>query len=154
MLLLPLIIIFDGYIFLNSGWGKISGGIFAGGLGKTLTTFASKNPYPWFKDFLVGVAIPNSQILGNLIPLGELFIGLTLIFGAIYVLLIPKISLAFKFWLMLGAASGASLNLLFYLASGWTSSSTASLNLLMLVIELVAIMFIWQLPTQKKTLFS
>lgn len=142
-----------GYTFLTSGWAKINGGVFVDGLAKTLSAFAAKNPYPWFKDLLLTVAIPNTALIGPLVEFGELATGLTLVVGAIYIFFASKITLGFKGFMTLGSLIGASLNGVFYLAAGWTSPSTSGLNLLMMVAQLVAVAFIWQLPTQKKTLF-
>lgn len=149
---LLLILLADGLIWLRSGWGKISAGNFADTLGSTLEKFASKNPYPWNRDLLLNLAIPNSQIIGYLVIWGEAFTALTLVLGSVYLILFPKVTPLFKTVLLMGVATGAFLNVLFYFSSGYLSSSTESLNLLMIVVEVVAFLFIWQLPKEGRNL--
>lgn len=130
-----LILLANGLIWLRSSYGKFASGNFVQGLGGTLERFASKNPYSWYKDFLQNVAIPNSQTIGMVVLWGEAFVALAIVGGAVFKM---------KRVLILGLLGGAVLNVLFWLAAGWTSPSTDSLNLLMLVIELVGIFFVWR----------
>lgn len=134
-----LILLINGSIFLKSGYGKVSEGKFVGGLSETLTKFAGKNPYPWYKDFLNGFVIPNSQSFGFLIMWGELLSGFAII-SSIFCLLFrigrPKIIFSI---LAFGLIGGFLLSLNFYLAAGWTSPSTDSLNFLMGLIQLIAL---------------
>lgn len=135
---LKLIIALNGFIWLRSSYGKFTAGNFPDNLGKTLGAFASKNPYPFYKDFLNNVAIPNSQLFGSLTLYGEAFAALTLTFLPIYLLFNPA-SKAIRYLLALGLLTGAFLNLIFYFAAGWTSPSTDSLNLLMFGIQIISL---------------
>lgn len=129
------ILLVNSLVWLRSSYGKFAGGNFVQNLGSTLTAFSSKNPYPWFKGLLQNVAIPNFQVVGTAILWGELFVALAIIGGVV----------SRKKWLLIpGLLGGAVLNGLFWLAAGWTSPSTDSLNLLMLMIELGGIFFIWR----------
>lgn len=133
------IILANGLIWLRSSVGKLSSGNFVENLGGTLTKFASHNPYPFYKNFLENVAVPNSQIFGFLTLWGEFLVAISLVGGAIILLTSPRKLKVVKLPLMMGLLGGVFLNLIFWLASGWTSASTDSLNLLMLVIGLIAL---------------
>lgn len=126
-----------GFVWLRSSFGKITGGKFVETLGPTLTKFASNNPNTWYKDLLHNVMIPNSQFLGNLIMWGEFATAILITLPSLY-LLFNKSTVMEKF-LLIGLLGGLVLNLNFWFASGWTSSSTESLNLLMLTVELIGL---------------
>lgn len=140
---LLLIIIANGLIWARSSYGKFTSADFVGGLGTTLEKFASKNPYPFYKDFLQNFAIPNSQIFGFLTLYAEAFAAITLTLISLYLLFKSGNKLALIL-LSLGLLTGAFLNLIFYFAAGWTSSSTESLNLLMLVVQTISLIYIFK----------
>ena len=139
---LYLIFMTAGFIFLRSGYGKVTEGKFVGALASTLGKFAEKNPYPFFKDFLNNFAIPNSQLFGVLTQWGEVLTGLSLFFISAYILFTGKSSKLLYLLLGLGLLGGMFLNGTFYLASGWTSASTESLNLMMFLVELIGLGYI------------
>lgn len=134
-----------GLVWLRSGIGKITGGKFVQSLGETLTKFASNNPHAWYKDILKQLAIPNTTVFGNVIMWGELLVSLLILTTTVYFLLKPEGSKAAAMLLMLGLVGGALLNLNFWLAAGWMSPSTDTLNLLMLGIEILGIVTIGML---------
>ncbi len=125
-----------GLLWLKSSYGKLTGGVFVDGLGKTLTMFASKNPYPWYKDFLTQIAIPNSKTFGLLTMWGEFFAAVSITISSI-ILIATRGNKLIKAILLLGLLGGAFLNAIFWLAAGWTSASTESLNLLMLILQVI-----------------
>ncbi len=139
-----LVLLFDGLIWLRSSYGKFAAGNFVAGLPGTLGKFASNNPYPWFKNFLQNVAIPNVFIIGNIVLWGELFVALTVALGSGY-LLLQKNNPLVKKLLMKGLLVGAFFNFLFWLAAGWTSPSTDGLNLLMVVLQVVGVIYVWKM---------
>lgn len=141
---LYLILLVVGFIWSRSSWGKLAEGKFVGGLGATLEKFASKNPYPWYKDFLENVAVPNSTTFGYLTMYGEAFAALAITLSAVILLFKKSVNSLVLIVLSLGLATGAFLNAVFWLASGWTSPSTDGLNLLMFAIELIALWAIWR----------
>lgn len=133
------ILLFVGIIFLRSSLEKISQGQFVNSLGKILTGVAQKNPYPFYKNFLYSVAIPNSQLFGQLTMWGEFLSGVAITLGSLHLLFsIRKHHLAYLI-LVAGLIGGLFLNINFYLGFGYTSPSSDSLNLLMIFIELVGI---------------
>lgn len=136
---LLVIILAVGIMWLRSSFAKFTTGTFINTLGATLTKAAEKNPYPWFKQFLNSVAVPNSQIFGFLVQYGELFSALAITVGAILSLVNPHPSRWVTLVLAFGLAGGAFLNLTFWLGFGYTSVSTDSLNLLMLVVQVIAL---------------
>ncbi|KKU90517.1 MAG: hypothetical protein UY21_C0022G0018 [Microgenomates group bacterium GW2011_GWA1_48_10] len=138
---LLMVLVLVGFLWLRSSWGKIAGGTFVSGLAKTLTNFASKNPYPWFKDFLETVAIPNSQTFGLLVLVGEMTAAMLIFVMSLYLLAGQKTSKLGAFLLPAGLLIAAALNLTFWLASGWMSASGDSLNLLMLGVETVGLVW-------------
>lgn len=128
-------------VWIKSAWGKWVSGNFVETLGGTLTKMASKNPNLWFKNFLETVAIPNATIFGWLTILGETFAGVGSILAIIY-LLTQKPQKLIVYLLLLALATGAFLNTIFWLASGYMSAAIDSLNLLMIGIQLVSLIYI------------
>ncbi len=139
------IIMFIGLVWTRSSIGKFLEGNFAGTLNETLIRFASKNPYPWFKGFLENFAIPNSQVFGYLTLYGELFTAVTTLVIPFYLLFSKQINKNSLILLLLGLKVGIFLNLIFWLASGWLSPSTYSLNLLMLGVQVILAFYIYKL---------
>lgn len=137
---LSLILLVYGFIYLRSSYGKITEGKFVDSLGATLTKFADKNPYPWFKQFLVSTAIPNSQIFGLLTELGEFATALTVVVGSLMLIFNWGSRQLASSLLAGGLIVGMFLNAVFWLASGWTSPSTDGLNLLMFFVGLFGLL--------------
>ena len=127
-----LILLSVGLLWLRSSYGKFTSGTFVSGLGGTLTKVLDKNPYSWFKEFLSTVAIPNSQLFGNLVLWGELLSAVAITAGAVLMSLV----------LIAGLTGGLLLNIVFWLGFGHTSPSTDSINLLMAVVQIIGIVFI------------
>lgn len=133
------ILLFQGFIWLRSGAGKVLGGSFSNSLGTTLEKFASNNPNIWYKNILLAIAIPNARSIATMIVVLEVLTGLLVIISVIFLLIYPKENKISEAVLILGLAIGFFLNLNFWLASGWTSPTSDGLNLLMMVIEVIGI---------------
>lgn len=137
-------------IWLRSGFGKLVGGKFLGSMTATLKTFASKNPYPWYKSFLENFAIPNSQLFGLMSMWAEVLVALGLLVSLFLLLFDKKSSQMAAGLLVVSLTGGFFLNIIFWLAAGWTSSSTESLNLLMALIEGVGLFYALKLLATSK----
>ena len=74
--------IFLGYEWLMSGLAKVLAGDFASGLANTLSDQTKDLTGP-YKSFVDGVVIPNGQLFGYLVMVGELALGLVLIGAAL-----------------------------------------------------------------------
>ena len=74
--------IFIGYEWLMSGLAKVVRGGFPSGLAEELTE-KSEGIGGWYKDFLDGTVIPNGELFGVLIIVGELLVGIGLIAAAV-----------------------------------------------------------------------
>lgn len=133
-----------GLLWSKSSWGKLTGGTFVSGLGQTLSKVVDKNPYPFFKQFLTDVAIPNSVLFGNLTLWGEVLVALSITLGAILLLFNPNISKLVYLAVIAGLFGGLLLNVVFWFGFGYTSPSTDSVNLLMAAIEVIAIIALWR----------
>jgi uncharacterized membrane protein YphA (DoxX/SURF4 family) len=48
---------------------------------KLIAKYASDNPFPWYKSFLLDTVIPNSHVFATLTALGEIGVGLSLLLG-------------------------------------------------------------------------
>lgn len=131
-----------GLLWSKSSYGKLTGGTFVSSLGQTLSKVSDKNPYPWFKQFLTDVTIPNSQLFGNLVLWGELLAAASITAGALLLLLNPNVSKLVYLAVILGLAGGLILNIVFWFGFGYTSPSTDSINLLMAAIEIIGIFFL------------
>ncbi len=138
---LKLIFISTGFIFLRSSFGKFQSGNFVNSLAPILKKFASQNPFPIYKSFLEQIAIPNAGLCGMLTMWGELFAALTLVGLSVYLLFNSKPQRIIYLLLAAGFLTGAILNAVFWLASGWTSPSTDGLNLLMFLIEVIGFVY-------------
>lgn len=119
---LLLIQAFLGYEWFMSGVAKVLGGDFASGLGDTLTE-QTKDLTGGYKSFLDGVVIPNGQLFGNLVMLGELALGIVLI-GTALVWLTRWSRLSFNGrqlvlgLIVLSGVVAIFMNINFHLASG------------------------------------
>lgn len=131
-----------GYVFLKSGFEKISAGKFVGSLSATLGKFAKDNPYPPFKAFLENVAIPNSTVFGLLTQWGEFLAGVNLLVLSLWMIFNPKSGSRYSKLMVLGFGTGLILNVTFWLAAGYTSPSTGSLNLVMGAVNLIGLVFV------------
>lgn len=129
------------FIYSKSSFGKLTEGKFVSGLAATLTKAASNNPYIWVKDFLENVAIPNSILFGSLTMWGELLVALSLVVSLLFLFLTKNPSKLWFLVLGLGCFGAMFLNAVFYLALGYMSASTESLNLLMFFVEAVGLIF-------------
>ncbi|MBU7568841.1 DoxX family membrane protein [Weissella sagaensis] len=89
MVVLTLIRLYVGYVWLTSGWSKISSGNFTSEAMvqqaiKTPVTGATGAPaYDWYTKFLENIVQPNLGIFDFMVQYGELLIGLGLIFGTL-----------------------------------------------------------------------
>ena len=136
-LILNIIVLEIGLVWARSGFEKLEGGRFVDNLGKTLTLFSGKNPYPFVKTFLIETAIPNSQIFGFLTMYCELFVGVTLTLGSLILIINKTENKILNFFITIALLVSIFLSAAFWLAAGWMSASTDTVNLLMLGIEAV-----------------
>lgn len=121
------------YEWIKSGWEKLTDSAYIPGMTKTISTFAGKNPFHWFADFLAGTVQPHAQGFGYLVMWGELLAGVGLAVGAVVMLfktskVIYEAALAVT---VAAALGGLLLNLSFWFAAGWLSPSTDGINLVM-----------------------
>lgn len=133
------ILLITGFIWLRSGIGKIVSGAFTSTLSTTLGKFATHNPYPWYKYFLLNILIPNASVIGTVTMWLELLTGIALVAGTVYYLIQKSFPKDVTIGVLLGCVGGMFLNLNFYFATSWTSSSTESLNMLMFFIEFIGV---------------
>lgn len=81
--------------------------------------------FPWYAGFLENVIIPNYRIFGWLVLIGELSAAIFLIFG-----LLTNI----------GAVTSIVMNINYYFAAGWLTSSDGVLNLLMAALGVIILL--------------
>ncbi len=48
---------------------------------KLIAKYAADNPFPWYKSFLLDTVIPGSHVFATLTALGEVSVGILLLFG-------------------------------------------------------------------------
>jgi thiosulfate dehydrogenase [quinone] large subunit len=122
-----LIRLFLAFEWLNSGTGKIQSilsdpSAYFGGLSKVFTeVWAKTNRYSFMADFLTNAAAPNASAFVTAIAITEVLVGLSLLLGILT---------------RFGALGGIVMNVIFYLAAGHTSPSTAGINLVMIGAQL------------------
>lgn len=88
------------------------------------SVWAKSNPYPFMSDFLTNVAAQNASTVVATIAIAETLVGINLLLGVLT---------------RVGAFGGIVMNVVFYLAAGHTSPSTAGINLIMIGAELAMI---------------
>lgn len=103
-------------LWIHSAWGKITNANFASSFRATNTSFASKTPFGFYKDFLNGFVIPNADWFAWFLAYGELLVGVALLLGILT---------------NVGALTGFFMNLNFWLAAGYAGGSTGSVNIAM-----------------------
>jgi thiosulfate dehydrogenase [quinone] large subunit len=108
-------------VFLKAGLQKLIAGDFATKLPGIFDAWVTDNPFPWYKAFLTGVAMPHSDVFAFLVPWGEALVGITLILG-------------------IGVGIGCFFAMFmcgnYYFAGGHTSPAVAGTNLTMVVTAL------------------
>jgi hypothetical protein len=72
-----------GFEWLLSGLNKILNGHFTAGLAATLHKAMTNNPNGWWVTLTQHLVVPNLQLFGPLVPIGELLIALGFFTGAI-----------------------------------------------------------------------
>jgi thiosulfate dehydrogenase [quinone] large subunit len=82
-----------------------------------LHEYAAGNPIGWYRDFLLGVAIPHAHLFAALTAFGEAAVGIGLVAG---------------FLTRPAAAVGAFLALSYLLACGWMSPNQLGFHLLLI----------------------
>jgi len=81
--------------------------------------------FSWYAGFLENVVIPNHRIFGWLVLFGEISAAIFLLFGL---------------FTNIGAVISIFMNLHYYLAVGWLSSSNATLNLLLIALGTIILL--------------
>lgn len=138
-----LVLLTLGLMWAKSSYSKFTSGNFVSGLGETLSKVSPKNPYPFFKQFIYSVAIPNSSTFGFMVLWGELLVAVSIIVGSVMLMMNPLNKMA-ALAIVVGLIGGLLLNITFWLGFGWTSPSTDSVNLLMGAIELIGIFVLFK----------
>lgn len=84
--------LFVGYEFLTSGWEKVASGKWIGGNAidgflqgalKKASTGAIPEVQGWYVGLINDVFLPNAALFSTLVALGEVLVGLALIFGVL-----------------------------------------------------------------------
>src|SRR3989344_1913440 len=121
----------------TAGWEKLSNPEFVSGMIGTLGYFASKNTFPWYKDFLLGFASENAAAFAYAVEWSQISIAVVLAAsGALYLYSrhtgIQRIALAAS---LIALAGGTLMNANFYLAAGWTGPGSHGVNVVMFWIQ-------------------
>jgi thiosulfate dehydrogenase [quinone] large subunit len=112
-----------GYFFFTAGWQKLTTGFISKNmLLSILNDWVQHVNAPWYKNFLLEYALPHSTIFSYLVTYGEILVGLAFIFG---------------FAIRGTALIALFMNLNYELASGWKPGSSAIINKLFIICELV-----------------
>lgn len=132
------------YEWFAAGLEKVSNPEFVSGITKTLGFFASKNPFQWYKNFLLGFGLKNATAFAYAVEYGELAAGVGLAIGvAAYAYSKnKKLRLFAAIVSVISLIGGIILNLNFYFAAGWTGSGTHGVNVIMFWVE-AALLYVW-----------
>lgn len=135
----PLVLGLVGYVWLMAGIEKLTTPGFVAGMSKTLAFFASKNPYPGYKDFLLTLAVPNATPFAYVVEWGELLAGVALILAAVVFLARSTgIVVSLAQWVaILALAGGTLMSVNYFFAAGWTSISTFGENQALAVLQVL-----------------
>lgn len=131
------------FAWFDAGWEKVTNPEFATGVGKTLAYFASNNPFPWYKAFLLGPATAQSALFGLAVEWGELAVGVALAV-AMAGLLVGREAKRRQALVVSSAALalGMIMNANFYFAAGWTGAGTKGDNVVMFWVQGV-LLYVW-----------
>ncbi len=140
------------YEWWSAGWEKVSSPEFVNGINGTLGYFASKNPFLWYKDFLLGPATNNATLFAYTVEWSQVGIAVILaVAGALFVyskqITIQRIALKLSVLALIG---GMLMNANFYLAAGWTGPGTHGINVVMFWIQGV-LAYIWLYRASRNT---
>jgi len=123
----------QAYVWWSAGWEKISGGTFVSDMPKTLGYFASKNPFSWYKDFLLGLNSEMAMQFGIIVEWSQAIIAICLVVTMI-ALVYSKSQTTRRSMLLisiLALMGGMVMSANFYLAAGWTGPGTKTSNIIM-----------------------
>lgn len=74
--------IYVGYYFLWQGYRKYQRDFPSGDwIGRQIGDIPGLDLYPWYKKFLLNYVVPHSEIAGYLVMIGEILVGISLLFG-------------------------------------------------------------------------
>ncbi len=83
--------IYLGWVWLNSGWGKVwnenwtgenAGGAITGFVqGALAKSMETADVTSWYASFLESFVLPNAKLFSYMVSIGEVLVGLGLIFG-------------------------------------------------------------------------
>ncbi len=113
---------FLAYEWLNGGIQKLQSlaanpDAFIKGMTGAFNGWAAKNPDPNVAGFLKGFVVPNAGAIVWMVAICELLVGIAFLLG---------------FFARPAAAGGMLMNGFFYFAAGFSSPSTAGINLIMI----------------------
>ncbi len=132
------------YEWWSAGWEKVSSPAFVDGITKTLGFFASKNPFPWYKDFLLGFAADNALVFAYAVEWSQVAIAFALLLGVYFIAVSAggKAKRCGYYLSLLALAGGMLMNINFYLAAAWTSPATRGSNVVMFWVGIVLV-YVW-----------
>lgn len=141
------------YEWWTAGIEKIAHAEFVNGIAKTLGYFASANPFPWYKEFLLGTAMQNAVLFAYLVEWGEAAIGLALALASCWHIVArteyqKRVSALI---ITLSLIGGIIMNAHFYFAAGWTGAGTHGINVIMFWTQAI-LLYIW-LPRLAKRIY-
>lgn len=127
------------YVWFTAGLEKVVNSAFVDGMSKTLSAFASQNPYAWYKTVLLGPAMDNAALLGIVVQWAEVGVAVIMV-GAIVVSFCGRsrqLLSGARGFLILALLLGMAMNASFFFAAGWLSPSTHTVNLMMFWVQAV-----------------
>lgn len=132
------------YEWWSAGLEKVSSPEFVEGIAGTLAYFASGNPFPWYKEFLLGFATENATAFAQAVEWSQVGIALALFAsGAAYAYLKDASQRRNALVISVAALLGGMLmNANFYLAAGWTGPGTHGINVVMFWTQAI-LAYVW-----------
>ncbi|MDP3985260.1 MAG: DUF2892 domain-containing protein [bacterium] len=132
------------YEWWSAGWEKVSSPAFVEGIGNTLRFFASKNPFPWYKNFIEGFALQNATLFAYAVEWSQILIALALFVAAVLIIYAKRTrtTQAVLIVACLALFGGLLMNANFYFAAGWTGPGAKGSNVVMFWVQGV-LLFVW-----------
>ena len=122
---LSIIRITIGALWIKSGVQKVMDGEFTEKIEGTIAYLLSGDVPGWFLTLFETYITPNAATWAQIVQWGEIVIGALLIIGL---------------FVNLAALGGVFLNSTFFFLASWSSPSTWSLNLLLIIIQMVILL--------------
>ena len=141
------------YEWWSFGWAYVSDPGFINGTPVIIGSFASRNPFPAYREFLLGPALRNAQQFGYAVEWSQVAVSLALAGSAVAMLLVRREQhlRAALIVAICALAVGMLMNANFYVAAGWTGVIVRTINAVTFWVQAI-LLYAWASSLRAMTL--